>query len=106
MAARVVDKLPDGDEGMYEMKFWPPIPNSRTCGGPFIALLSWTEFDVAGEMMRLVRQVVRLVTVALNVVVAAFLLWGPIRAGHLPPDGYGVIYSLFVLAPVLAVIAL
>jgi hypothetical protein len=53
-----------------------------------------------------VRPIIRTVALALNLGVIAVGIWLPVRAGHLPPDGYGEIYCIFLLAPVSAVIAL
>jgi hypothetical protein len=76
-------------------------------------------------MMDTVRPIIRTVALALNLGVIAVGIWLPVRAGlrgvnyfrraadlivaaqgHLPPDGYGEIYCIFLLAPVPAVIAM
>jgi hypothetical protein len=56
--------------------------------------------------MAIAREVVRAVALVLNTAVVGLAVWLMLRAGHLPPDGYGAIFGLLLLAPVLAVIAL
>jgi hypothetical protein len=51
-------------------------------------------------------EVVRALALVLNTTIVGLAAWVMIRAGHLPPDGWGVIFGVTLLAPVSAVIAL
>ena len=56
--------------------------------------------------MEIAREVVRALALVLNTAVVGLAVWLMVRAGHLPPGGYAVIFGLVLLAPVLAVVAL
>jgi hypothetical protein len=46
------------------------------------------------------------VALVLNTAVVCLAVWLTLRAGHLPPGGYAVIWGLLLLPPVSAVVAL